>query len=232
MKEEKAKSKKRLLYYVILGISVLLIAAATVLTVYFVSGRTDNVIDNPSIDNPGVDDPGKDPNKPDNPDNPDNPDKPDNPDNPDNPVGGGDVTEPKYVAPLATVKYSLPYNEIYTNETVGWIYRHKALDFAAEVGTEVYAMADGEVETVSYNDKTGNYIVVDHGNGLKTLYRFVEPTKGLGKGASVKKGQLIATVAEAYGSEFKDGPHLHFEVSVNGKAVNPTDYFEAVLEEK
>ncbi|MDE7296409.1 MAG: M23 family metallopeptidase, partial [Clostridia bacterium] len=124
------------------------------------------------------------------------------------------------------------YNEIYINETVGWTYRHKALDFAAEVGTEVYAMADGEVETVSYNDKTGNYIIVNHGNGLKTLYRFVEPTKGLGKGATIKKGQVIATVAEAYGSEFKDGPHLHFEVSVNGKAVNPVDYFEAVLEEK
>ncbi len=229
MKEAKAKSKKRLLYYVILGISVLLIAAATVLTVYFVSGRSDGLIDNPSIENPGNDNP--------NDNNPVNPDdnKPGNPDDDkpnDNPVGSGDVTEPKYVAPLASVKYSLPYNEIYTNETVGWIYRHKALDFAAEVGTEVYAMADGEVETVSYNDKTGNYIIVDHGNGLKTLYRFVEPTKGLGKGATIKKGQVIATVAEAYGSEFKDGPHLHFEVSVNGKAVNPVDYFEAVLEEK
>jgi len=217
MKEEKAKSKKKLLYYVILGISVLLIAAATVLTVYFVSGRTDDVLDNPSIENPDDKQPGDetpDDNKPD--------DKP----------TGGDAEEPKYVAPLASVKYTLAYGEIYTNETVGWIYRHNALDFSAEVGAEVYAMADGEVTEVSYNDKTGNYIVVDHGNGLKSLYRFVEPTKGLGKGATVKKGQVIASVAEAYGSEFKDGPHLHFEVSLNGKAVNPVDYFEAVLEEK
>ncbi|MDE7297006.1 MAG: M23 family metallopeptidase, partial [Clostridia bacterium] len=152
MKEAKAKSKKRLLYYVILGISVLLIAAATVLTVYFVSGRSDSLIDNPSIDNPNDNNPvNPDDNKPGNPD--------DNKPN-DNPVGGGDVTEPKYVAPLASVKYSLPYNEIYSNQTVGWYYRHQALDFAAEVGTEVYAMADGEVETVSYNDKTGNYIIV------------------------------------------------------------------------
>lgn len=223
MKEEKAKSKKRLLYYLILGISVLLVAAATILTVYFVSGR-DTVSDGPTIENPGnnpgQDDPGND--------NPGGDEKPGG----DDPVGGGDVTEPDYVAPLASVKYSLPYDEIYTNQTVGWIYRHKALDFAAEVGAEVYAMADGEVETVSYNDKTGNYIVVDHGNGLKTLYRFVEPVKGLGKGATVKKGQAIASVAQAYGSEAKDGPHLHFEVSLNGKAVNPVDYFEAVLEEK
>lgn len=224
MKEEKAKSKKKLLYYVILGISVLLIAAATVLTVYFVSGR-DNVIDNPSIDNPGQDNPGGDNPGGDNPGG-------DNPGGDDKPTGGGDVEGPKYVAPLSTVKYTLAYGEIYTNETVGWIYRHNALDFAAEVGAEVYAMADGEVTEVSYNDKTGNYIVVDHGDGLKTLYRFVEPTKGLGKGASVKKGQVIASVAEAYGSEFKDGPHLHFEVSLNGKSVNPVDYFEAVLEEK
>ncbi|MDE5548314.1 MAG: hypothetical protein K2J30_04910, partial [Clostridia bacterium] len=103
MKEAKAKSKKRLLYYVILGISVLLIAAATVLTVYFVSGRSDSLIDNPSINNPGNDNPNDnnpDDNKPGNPD--------DNKPN-DNPVGGGDVTEPKYVAPLASVKYSLAY---------------------------------------------------------------------------------------------------------------------------
>ena len=93
-------------------------------------------------------------------------------------------------------------------------------------------MADGEVETVSYNDKTGNYIIVNHGNGLRTLYRFVEPVKGLGKGAEVKKGAVIGTVAEAYGSEFKDGTHLHFEVSVNNVAKNPADYFEVVQEEK
>lgn len=227
MKEEKTKSKKRVLYYLILAVSVLLLAAATVLTVYFVSGKSDNVLEKPPV----IEDPNN-PNNPDNPDNPNNPDNPDDPNEPDDPTGGGDVELPKYAAPLASVKYSLGYGEIYTNQTVGWSYRHKAIDFAAEVGAEVYAMADGEVEAVSYNDKTGNYIIVDHGDGLKTMYRFVEPVKGLGKGATVKKGAVIGSVAEAYGSEYKDGPHLHFEVSKNGVAQNPTDYFEAVLEEK
>ena len=45
-------------------------------------------------------------------------------------------------------------------------------------------------------------------------------------------GAVIGTVAEAYGSEFKDGTHLHFEVSVNNVAKNPADYFEVVQEEK
>ena len=221
MKEQKTKSKKRLLYYLILAVSVLLLAAATVLTVYFVSNQS-NVLEKPPVVEPGGDDnkPGGDDNKPGG-DNPDDTDKP----------TGGDSAD-KYVAPLANVKYTLEYGEIYTNETLGWSYRQNALDFAAEAGTEVYAMADGEVETVSYNDKTGNYIIVNHGNGLRTLYRFVEPVKGLGKGAEVKKGAVIGTVAEAYGSEFKDGTHLHFEVSVNNVAKNPADYFEVVQEEK
>ncbi|MDE5897344.1 MAG: M23 family metallopeptidase [Clostridia bacterium] len=225
MKEQKTKSKKRILYYLILAVSVLLLAAATVLTVYFVSGQSNDVLEKPPVNDPANPD---DPNKPDNPDDPNQPDNPDNPD--DKPTGGDNVE--KYVAPIANVKYSLEYGEIYTNQTLGWSYRHNALDFAADAGTEVYAMADGEVETVSYNDKTGNYIVVNHGDGLRTLYRFVEPVKGLGKGAEVKKGAVIGTVAEAYGSEYKDGTHLHFEVSVNNVAKNPADYFEAVLEEK
>ena len=212
MKEEKTKSKKKLLYYFILAVSVLLLAAATVLTVYFVSGPSDNVLDKPPVTEP---------------DDPNPPVK-----DPDKPTGGDDVQVPKYVAPLAKTAYSLAYSEIYTNETVGWSYRHKAIDFAAEAGTDVYAMADGEVESVSYSEETGNVVTIVHADGLKSLYRFVEPAKGLGKGDTVKKGEIIGKVAEAYGSEYKDGPHLHFAVFLKDKAVNPTDYFEAVLEEK
>ena len=77
---------------------------------------------------------------------------------------------------------------------------------------------------------SGTEIVVDHGNGLKTLYRFVEAKEGLKAGDSVEKGDVIATVAEANGDEYKDGAHLHFEILENGKKVDPAKHL--TLEEK
>ena len=68
---------------------------------------------------------------------------------------------------------------------------------------------------------SGTEITVDHGNGLKSVYRFVTETDGLKVGAEVKKGDVIATVAEATGNEYKDGAHLHFEILENGKSVDP-----------
>ncbi|MDE5547821.1 MAG: M23 family metallopeptidase, partial [Clostridia bacterium] len=138
----------------------------------------------------------------------------------------------EYVPPITDPHYFVGHNEIYKSETTGFIYRHRGIDFTVEAGTEVYAMADGIVEAVNYNDKTGNDILVNHGNGLKTLYRYVEPVTGIAVGETVKRGQVIATVAEAYGGEAKDGAHLHFEVSVNGNSVDPLDYFDATYEQK
>lgn len=215
MKEEKTKNKKRILYYCILTISVLLLAAAIVLTVYFVTDKSGDVLDNPN-----------------NPNEPANPDDPDEPDDPSGPTGGDNVDPNPYVAPIASAKYSMEYGEVYKNNTVGWIYRHYAIDFTAEAGTEVCAMAEGTVADVSYSKELGNLIVVDHGNGLQSRYAYVEPVSGLGVGQKVKKGEKIGTVADEYGSEYKDGPHLHFEVKEGNKSVNPTKYFEAYLEEK
>ncbi len=213
MKEEKTKNKKKVLYFVALAISVLLLIAATVLTVYFVTQGQDEVLDNP----PAVEDPDQnnDPKPP--------------VEDPSGPTGGEDVV--KFVAPVSYTD-ATPFNEIYTNQTVGWSYRHRAVDFAAEAGTNVCAMADGTVSTVSMNETTGNYIVVDHGDGLKTLYRFVEPKEGLAAGAKVKKGDVIATVAAAYGSEAEDGAHLHLEIELNGVKKDPAEYFDIVSSEK
>ena len=110
-------------------------------------------------------------------------------------------------------------------------YEHEGLDFSADVGASVVAVEDGVIESVYVSDVlSGTEIVIDHGNGLKTLYRFVTQADGLKAGDSVTKGQTIATVAEASGSEYKDGSHLHFEVFENGKNVDPVTYLS--LEEK
>ncbi len=108
------------------------------------------------------------------------------------------------------------------NKTLNSYYEHEGIDFTAAVGTEVKAVESGVVESIYKADLLlGTEIVINHGDGLKTVYRFVEEKEGLKVGDEVEKGEVIATVAEATGNEYKDGAHLHFEVLENGKRVDP-----------
>lgn len=108
------------------------------------------------------------------------------------------------------------------NQTLNSYYAHTGMDFSATAGADVFAVEDGVVESIYKDDLlSGTEITVDHGNGLKSVYRFVTETDGLKVGAEVKKGDVIATVAEATGNEYKDGAHLHFEILENGKSVDP-----------
>ena len=206
MKETKTKSKKRVIYYLVLAVSVLLLVAATVLTVYFVTSGGDKILE----ENPPVEDP-------------------DDPTPPDDPTGGDTV---KFVSPIEDAEFKVEYGTIYANKTLGWYYRHKALDFLADAGTIVRSMSEGRVETISYSEETGNFIVIDHGDNLRSYYRFVEPASGLKVGDSVKMGQTIATVASAYGTEKFDGAHLHLEVTLKGEPVDPTAYLDYTVEDK
>lgn len=216
MKEEKTKSKKRWLYYLVLAVCVLLLTAATVLTVYFVTDGGVSV-EPPSLDVPSG---GGEQNTPQTPSGDDEPDEP----------SGGETV--RFVSPIEGAEYTVKYDEIYKNVTLGWIYRHKAADFKAEAGVQVRCMADGTVEEVSYSEETGNLIVVDHGDGLKTVYRFVEPAKGISSGKKIAKGDTLGTVAEAYGIERNDGTHLHLEIIVGENFVDPAGYLEGILDEK
>ena len=134
------------------------------------------------------------------------------------------------ISPVAAVTVGNDYG-FHQSQTLGWYYVHEGVDFTAAAGTEVLAADDGVVESVYKDDLLlGTEIVLSHGNGLKTLYRFVTEMDGLTVGKTVKKGDVIATVAEPTGNEYKDGAHLHFEVMENGKSVDPTKYL--TLEEK
>lgn len=141
------------------------------------------------------------------------------------------VTTPEgMVNPIETVAVSNDFG-FYHNQTLNSYYEHTGIDFTAPVGTEVRAVEDGKIESIYKDDLlSGTEIVVNHGNGLKTLYRFVTEASGLKVGDTVEKGDVIATVAEANGDEYKDGAHLHFEVIKNEKIVDPAIYL--TLEEK
>lgn len=134
------------------------------------------------------------------------------------------------VSPVANMNVVNDYG-FYHNTTLNWFYEHTGIDFLADAGTEVMAVDAGTVESIYKDDiLSGTEIVIAHDDGLKTVYRFVTEVEGLKVGDSVEKGEVIATIAEASGNEYKDGAHLHFEVHKEGVNVDPNVYL--TLEEK
>ncbi len=97
---------------------------------------------------------------------------------------------------------------------------HKGMDLAAPAGTPIYAAAAGTVTTARYSNSAGNWVVINHGNGLQTYYMHASALY-VSEGQSVSKGQNIAAVGSTGQST---GPHLHFQVMQNGTPVNPRNY--------
>lgn len=105
----------------------------------------------------------------------------------------------------------------------GQLSMHAGLDFAAPVGTPILAAAGGVVSAAEYNPAYGNMVVIDHGNGLQTLYAHASKID-VAPGEIVRKGQQIARVGSTGRST---GSHLHFEVHVNGVPQNPARFLRA-----
>ena len=97
---------------------------------------------------------------------------------------------------------------------------HKGIDIANSWGTPVYAAAAGKVIWAGWNGGYGKTIIIDHGNGIRTLYAHLEKIE-VKVGQEVSKGQEIARMGSTGRST---GPHLHFEVHVGGIAVDPLRY--------
>ena len=126
--------------------------------------------------------------------------------------GGGNGT---LAWPLSSNKITSPYG----TRSRGF---HSGIDLAAKTGTSVYAAAGGKVVLASWYYGYGNCIVIDHGNGLKTRYAHLSAYK-VSNGATVSRGQLIGLSGNTGNST---GPHLHFEVIVNGSTKNPVNYLK------
>lgn len=94
---------------------------------------------------------------------------------------------------------------------------HKGLDIAAPQNTKIYAVYDGVVIKAKYHKINGNYIVIKHSNTLKTSYNHCNKLL-VKEGGKVKRGEVIALVGE---TGYATGNHLHFEVLLNGKYINP-----------
>ena len=99
---------------------------------------------------------------------------------------------------------------------------HSGLDFAGPIGTPIQAAANGRVSFVGVKSGYGNVVEIDHGNGLITRYAHLSAF-GVKRGAEVGAGDRIASMGSTGRST---GSHLHFEVRLNGRAVNPRTFLE------
>ncbi len=98
---------------------------------------------------------------------------------------------------------------------------HPGIDIANDMGTPIVATADGTVVTAGWNSGGyGNMVDIDHGNGIMTRYGHAMQVVVVA-GQHVRRGQIIAYMGS---TGFSTGPHVHYEVRVNGQAVNPAAY--------
>ena len=99
---------------------------------------------------------------------------------------------------------------------------HWGIDFSLEKGNDIYVTADGVVKRVKSSfGGLGKHIYIDHGNGFMTVYGHLDEYL-VKRGQKVKRGELIAYSGNSGRST---APHLHYEISKNGKKVNPVHYF-------
>ncbi len=98
---------------------------------------------------------------------------------------------------------------------------HGGMDFSANTGTPVYVTGDGTVTSADWETGYGNIIEVDHGFGYRTRYAHLS-AMDVRRGQRVQRGEVIGKVGSSGKST---GPHLHYEVLVNGHKVNPVNYY-------
>ena len=98
---------------------------------------------------------------------------------------------------------------------------HQGMDFTAPTGTEVFATGNAKVEFAGWKQGYGNTVILDHGYGYKTLYAHLYKIL-VRKGQKVRRSDVIALVGNTGKST---GPHLHYEVRLNGRAVDPRNYY-------
>ncbi len=100
---------------------------------------------------------------------------------------------------------------------------HKAVDLHAEEGAEVTAMYDGTVIKADSTFGNGYYVTIDHGDGVIATYASLKDLE-VKAGDNVKQGDVLGYISTTAECEYKEGPHLHLEVTLNGEATDPMPY--------
>jgi len=124
--------------------------------------------------------------------------------------------------PLEGARLSSGYG-MRTHPVLGGRRGHKGIDLAGATGTPIYATADGIVSRADWFSSYGLYVSLEHGGSMQTRYGHMSRLN-VAAGQRVRKGEIIGYVGSTGRST---GPHLHYEVRVNGEAVNPVPYLQA-----
>ena len=147
-------------------------------------------------------------------------------------LGGAEEATTAYSSPVPMTGISVPSRMplegasltsgfgMRTHPVLGGRRQHAGVDLAAPTGTPVYATADGVVSRADWFSSYGLYISLEHGGSMQTRYGHLSRL-AVAAGDTVKKGDLIGYVGSTGRST---GPHLHYEVRVEGLAVNPIPY--------
>jgi len=106
---------------------------------------------------------------------------------------------------------------------------HSGIDIASDRGTAVKAAADGIVADVKNDPRFGVMVIIDHQNGLKTVYANLAEENIVNPNQLIKQGDVIGSIGDTASLESADPPHLHFEVLKDDKPVDPAQYLPTSL---
>lgn len=213
---------KRNLYYLLIGVSLIIIA--TVIAIVLIAG-------NPNLNEgakPNESTPTPQESMPESESESEFRPGESLPDNPGESTPGDKPVDGKiiFTLPVATSTVTKDYTSstVVFNQTLGVYTGHMGIDFSAEAGAKVLAVYGGKIESITTSYLKGTTVTIDHGNGLKSIYNSIDALESLAEGQTVTSGQVIGAVSDNNRQEYKDGPHLHFEVTLNGEWVDPDDY--------
>lgn len=194
------------MYYIIMGVCILAIGAMITVAL-LTQDKADPVITDPT---PVAEDPTNDPVVND-------------------PVVTNPVTEPP-----EPIVFTLPSdNDVikdYEMDTVVWwstlkLYKvHNGIDFGGTENDSVVAAYAGTVSEVGYDALEGNYVKIDHGDGLTTYYGSLSDPVVV-TGQTVDAGTVLGNMSASSTAELLQGPHVHFSVFVDGQVADPYEYF-------
>lgn len=136
--------------------------------------------------------------------------------------GGRKYVGGEFTWPTPSCHYITSHFSPRRKNPVSGIYkRHTGTDIGASYGAAIVAANSGTVTLAGWNSGYGNCVIIDHGGGKATLYAHMS-AYSVSTGQTVSKGQRIGSVGSTGNST---GPHLHFEVLINGAAVDPMQFF-------